>query len=210
MPDDKRPEDSQQEAQFDAIAAAAELSEAMAAKDGEAAETGSSDNYIAMLESEIEQLNALVEKRNRQLRAADERATQAQEDVAQAEERLQRASAKELEQRSRALLSEMLDVLDDLDRAIEAARERQGDAPSELLLGVELVHRRFLAALQSRGVSEIAAMGQPFDATVHDAVSMVPVPDAAQDGKVIAVTRNGYLIGDAVLRPAGVVVGKKA
>ena len=57
------------------------------------------------------------------------------------------------------------------------------------------------------GVSSIAALGSPFDAAIHEAVSTAPVADHTQDGIVVAVAREGYVIGDDLLRPASVVVG---
>ena len=62
--------------------------------------------------------------------------------------------------------------------------------------------------LKRYGVTPIDALGQPFDATSHEAVSMAPVTDETQDGRVVAVTREGYAVGDELLRPASVVVGR--
>jgi molecular chaperone GrpE len=58
------------------------------------------------------------------------------------------------------------------------------------------------------GVTHAAARGEVFDPNRHEAIALVPVTDAAQDGRVIDVMREGYLIGDETLRPAGVAVGK--
>jgi molecular chaperone GrpE len=77
-----------------------------------------------------------------------------------------------------------------------------------LLRGVELVRDQFLAKLEALGVRRVDALGQPFDATSHEAVSVAPVTDETQDGRVVAVTREGYAIGEELLRPASVVVGR--
>ena len=53
-------------------------------------------------------------------------------------------------------------------------------------------------------------IGQPFDASRHEAISTAPVSDPAQDGRVVAVVKEGYVIGDELLRPASVVVGTAA
>ena len=98
-------------------------------------------------------------------------------------------------------------MLDNLDRAITAARE--GDAPADALQrGVELVRDQFLAKLEALSVHRIDALGQVFDTSSHEAVSVAPVSDAAQDGRVVAVAKEGYVIGDELLRPASVVVGR--
>ena len=88
-------------------------------------------------------------------------------------------------------------------RAARAAR----DASETLLRGVELVRDQFLAKLESFGVTRVPALGVPFDPQLHEAVSMAPVADPAQAGLVIAVVKEGYAIGEELLRPASVVVG---
>src|SRR5262249_59046075 len=100
---------------------------------------------------------------------------------------------------------EMLEILDNLDRAVDAAGSGSPDA---LLKGVDLVRRQFLAKLESLGVTRIDAASQPFDPGLHDAITIVPVSSPEQDGLVIGIIRHGYRIGEDVLRPAGVAVGK--
>jgi molecular chaperone GrpE len=124
------------------------------------------------------------------------------EEIARAEERIAREGARELERRTRAVLLDMLGVLDDLERALAAAPRED-----PLRAGVELVEKSFLAALGRHGVTRTAALGEPFDPAVHEAVSVVP-SDPAQDGRVVAVLRSGYRLGEELLRPASVVVGR--
>jgi molecular chaperone GrpE len=129
------------------------------------------------------------------------------EEFEQAKLRIRREVVRDVERGRRAVVSDLLEVLDNLDRAIAAARE--SDAPAGTLLrGVELVRDQFLSKLEALGVRRIDALGQVFDAAVHEAVSMAPVSDPSQDGRVVAVAREGYAIGDELLRPAGVVVGR--
>lgn len=122
--------------------------------------------------------------------------------------RMRRDVAKEVERGRRTVLAELLDVVDNLDRAIAAARRsNMTDASETLLRGVELVHEQFLAKLHGFGVSRLEAVGQPFTPELHEAVSLVPVTDPEQDGLVISVLKEGYIIGDELLRPASVAVG---
>jgi molecular chaperone GrpE len=72
-----------------------------------------------------------------------------------------------------------------------------------------MVRRQFLSKLESFGVTRIAIENQPFDPLLHEAVTTVPSSDAASDGRVVGVIAHGYRIGDDVLRPALVAVGKK-
>ncbi len=124
-------------------------------------------------------------------------------------QRMRRDTAREVERSRRAIFSELLEVVDNLDRAVAAARDRTSSGES-LLTGVELVRDQFLAKLAAFGVSRFASQGQPFDAGRHEAVSMVAVDDPALDETVVSVLTEGYTIGDELLRPARVVVGKTA
>ena len=194
--------------EFDAVAAATELDEALG--EGTAAErTGDrADRYVAMLEAEIEQLHAVLDQKDRLLEQASARADQAHAEIDAARRRLAADSDRELEQRTRTLLRGFLDVVDDLDRAIEATRKLEHNP--EVLAGVELVRRQLLARLGQLGVTHEPALGEPFDAHRHEAMALVPVTDAAQDGRVVAVLREGYSLREDILRPAGVAVGKRA
>jgi molecular chaperone GrpE len=190
--------------EFDAVAAAKELDDLLGGSSGD----GAQDSYSAGLEAEIEELNALVAKKEAELVRANERADQAHAEIEAAGKRLASASAKELEQRARKMLESFLPVVDDLDRAIEAAKTHVESA--DVVAGLELIRRSLLTRFGQFGVTHAPALGEPFDPLRHDAMAMVPVADPAQDGRVIGVMREGYLIGDETLRPAGVAVGKRS
>lgn len=187
---------------FDAIAAAKELDELLGSS------TGKDDSYVASLEADVLELNALLAKKDAELAKANARAEQAHAEIEAAGKRLAAASAKELEQRTRRLLEGFLPVIDDLDRAIAAAKPIAESA--DVALGLGLVRRGLLTRLGQFGVTHVPALGERFDPQRHEAMATVPVTDPAQDGRVIDVMREGYLIGDDTLRPAGVAVGKRA
>ena len=98
------------------------------------------------------------------------------------------------------LVKELLPVLDDLGRALEAAAEHE---EAKLEEGVRLVHRELVDALGREGLVEIETDGR-FDPHVHEALSSQP--SEAEEGSVIDVLQRGYRLGDRVLRPARVVV----
>jgi molecular chaperone GrpE len=196
--------DSDSPSDFDAVAAAKELDDLLG--DSAPANDGSEAEYIETLESDVEALNTAVAKKDAELRAAHQRADQAHADIEAAGKRLEAAATKELEQRSRKILESFLAVVDDLDRAITAAKTHANVA--ELIEGLELVRRNMLARMGQFGVTHAPSLGEPFDPKRHDAVALVPVTDAAQDGRVIDVMREGYLVGEDTLRPASVAVGK--
>jgi molecular chaperone GrpE len=114
-----------------------------------------------------------------------------------------RVAREQVEWTSRAnerLLNELLPVLDDLERALEAAAEHE---EAKLEEGVRLVHRELKDALDREGVAEIETEGH-FDPHVHEA--LLSQPSEAEEGSVLEVLQKGYKLGDHVLRPARVVV----
>ncbi len=193
---------------FDAIAAAEEFAASLREPMPELEADPNAERYVDILESEIENLNQLVATKEAETRKADARAEQANAEIERSKERLARDSERELERRQRAVLSAFLEVLDDLDRALEATRAV--DHHPDVVAGIELVRKRFLATLARFGVSHQPSLGEPFDPGLHDAVSTLPPPTPDDEGKVIAVVREGYRIGDEVLRAAGVVVGRRS
>lgn len=124
--------------------------------------------------------------------------------------RLRKEVSKDVEREKRRVLSSFLEIIDNLDRAIDASSAASDSNPSlaNLLQGVEMVRQQFLLTLNSYGVERIEAGAASFDPNLHDAISVVPVTDAERDGVVIDVVTPGYRLGDEVLRPATVTVGK--
>ena len=155
----------------------------------------------------VEELERQLAEKDRQVQEYIGKYRQAATEFEEARLRLRREIAKDIERGRREIIADLLEVLDNLDRAIEAPTA--GASPEALLQGVELVRRQFLAKLEGLGVRRIDAEGQDFDPAIHEAVSVVPVTDPAEDGKVIGVVRRGYRINDDVLRPAAVAVAKR-
>jgi molecular chaperone GrpE len=101
-----------------------------------------------------------------------------------------------------AVVRDMLEVIDNLERASAAAT---GGDPQGIQQGVQLVLRLFYSKLERYDVRPIEAKGTPFDPRMHDAISQVPTADVPP-GTVISELQKGYKIGDRLLRPATVVV----
>ena len=159
----------------------------------------------------VEELEQRLAEAAEQLQSVLIEHRRAAEEFDQVKVRLRRDAAREVERGRRAVLVEMLEVADNLDRAISAARGTGStDAAETLLRGVELVREQFLAKLESFGVTRVPAVGVAFNPELHEAVSLAPVADSSQDGLVIAVLKEGYAIGEELLRPASVVVGTHA
>jgi molecular chaperone GrpE len=115
--------------------------------------------------------------------------------------RVERDRAGVREAAGRDIITELLPVMDNLDRALAALASADAGVRS----GVEMVGQQLRALLAARGVSEIEALEMPFDPTVHEAVVQSHSPDY-EEGTVVAVIEKGYRHNDAVVRPARVVV----
>ncbi len=108
-----------------------------------------------------------------------------------------------IERAHERLVKELLPVLDDLERALEAAAEHE---EAKLEEGVRLVHRALSDALAREGLAEIETDGA-FDPHVHEALLAQPSEDA-ESGSVLQVLQKGYRLGGRVVRPARVVVAE--
>lgn len=162
--------------------------------------TAATADRIAELEQQLAEKDSML----REILATHQESLS---DLESARHRIRREACKEAEQGRRSLLVEFLDVIDNLDRALEAA-ETSSD-PQVLVSGVSMVRDLFVSKLGALGVTRLEALGTRFDPAVHEAISVVPVEDPEQDGQVVGVIREGYAIGDEVLRPAGVAVARK-
>jgi len=115
-----------------------------------------------------------------------------------------RASRDLIEARERAhgqLLAELLPVLDNLERALDAAEHHD---EGKVLGGVRMTRDMFVDLLRRAGVEEIETVGSAFDPHVHEAVVMQPSDQA--EGLVTAVLERGYRQGERILRPVRVAV----
>jgi molecular chaperone GrpE len=103
------------------------------------------------------------------------------------------------------LLTELLPLVDDLERALKA--DPGAEAVEAYRRGVELIHRQLLETLRKRGVQPIDALGADFDPNYHQAVAYEPEP-GRREGEVTEEFSRGYVLGDRLLRPAMVKVAK--
>ena len=103
-----------------------------------------------------------------------------------------------------AVARDVLDVMDNFDRALESARSG-GPGSASIVSGLELVHKQLLLAFAKHKVVPIESQDLPFNPDEHEAVMQRPSSDHP-DGTVIQVLAQGYKLGDRVLRPSKVVV----
>lgn len=128
-------------------------------------------------------------------------------------QRLEREKARVVEAERASVAQSLLDAADDLERALAAvagAGEAGADAMQTLTEGVRLSLGALHKRIADLGAQRIPVAGEKFDPHVAEAVDTVPVADVEHDGVVLQEVRAGYRIGDRVLRPARVRVGRLA
>ena len=129
---------------------------------------------------------------------------------AQAEmENVRRRAARDVENAHKYALerftSDLLPVLDSLEKALEAAGDSGEEAAGAIKEGVELSLKLFLTTLEKAGVDQVDPHGEPFDPQLHEAMAMVPNPDA-EPNSVMEVMQKGYTLNGRLVRAAKVVV----
>jgi molecular chaperone GrpE len=107
------------------------------------------------------------------------------------------------------LLEKLIPALDNFEMAMQAANTPQGASPDALKTGVKMIASQLKAALAEAGLEEIDAAGQAFNPNWHEAVSQQESADVPE-GHVLQQLRRGYKLRDRLLRPATVIVAKKA
>ncbi|MGC3998976.1 MAG: nucleotide exchange factor GrpE [Anaeromyxobacter sp.] len=128
-------------------------------------------------------------------------------------QRQERERARVVEAERAGVAQALLEASDDLERALAAvslAGEAHGDALHNLAEGVRLSLMGLHKRVAELGAERLTVMGQPFDPRLAEAVDTMAVADTAQDGLVLQELRAGYRIGERILRPARVRVGRLA
>ena len=107
---------------------------------------------------------------------------------------------------SAEIITRLLPVLDDFERAIKAYDE-SSDAGKSLKEGVVLIFNKFLSILNQQGLEQMRTAGESFDTDFHEAITNIPAATAAQKGKIVDEVEKGYMLNGKVIRYAKVVVG---
>lgn len=186
------------------VAEQLELAKAMSAEEGAAAQsdedqTDGDDSSAMTLEAQVELLQSDLEQaKDSAMRAAAD----AQNVKRRAEQDVEKARKFALER----FCSELLPVVDNLERSLEAIN---GDdaAFTSIAEGVQLTLKSFVDALGKFQIEQLDPVGEPFDPQLHQAMSMIENPDA-EPNTVLAVMQKGYTLNGRLVRPAMVMVSK--
>ena len=155
---------------------------------------------------ELEARTTAAEKQVQEVQARfDQLRQQLQRETDETRQRLNRSADERAAGEKAKFIASLLPALDDLNRAIEAE-----NAPREAILeGIRSITTSFESALTNAGVEPISSVGEQFDPELHEAVDTEET-DREMDGKVIAEYSRGFRMGDRLLRPARVKVGRAA
>lgn len=107
---------------------------------------------------------------------------------------------------SAGVVTDILPVIDDLERAI--ANSAKSEDYGALKEGVELIYNKLMHILEQKGLQKISPKNEPFDTDFHEAIAMIPAPSEDLKGKVLDCAIDGYKLNDKVLRHAKVAVGE--
>jgi molecular chaperone GrpE len=159
----------------------------------------------------VEELEARTQAAERQVQDVqarfDQLRQQLQRETDETRQRLNRSAEERAATAKATFIADFLPVLDDLTRAIEAVES--GASRESMLEGIRRIAARVQNALTNAGVEPIDSVGEPFDPELHEAVDTAPA-GADMDGRVISEYSRGFRIGDRLLRPARVQVGRAA
>lgn len=171
-------------------------------EDGAANPAGSAAEIEPRYPSFVEELMSKVKETERRFA---ERVKQVDQEIGRSKARLEAEFERKLALGKQDLLLPFLEVLDNLERALKAAPADRND---DFVQGLNLTAALFHASLRAHSVERLEVLGQPFDPNLSQAVGVVPVDEPAKDGIVVEEILPGYLMGDKLLRPAQVRVGR--
>lgn len=154
---------------------------------------------------EVVQLQALIAKiedLESEAKEAKEAAARANAESYNAQRRMEQETDKAKKFALQKFAKDLLDVVDNLERAIEATQKANGDEAT--LEGLRLTHKSLLGVLEKHGVVAVGSVGDAFNPDVHEAVGVLPDTEKDVIGQVL---QKGYTLNERTLRPAMVMVG---
>jgi molecular chaperone GrpE len=159
--------------------------------------------------SYVEELESRTKAAERQVQEVqarfDQLRQQLQRETDETRQRLNRAADERAESEKARFIAGLLPAMDDLNRAIDAV---SGNAPREAILeGIRRIATSFESALANAGVEPVVAVGEEFNPEFHEAVDTAETGDD-MDGRIIEEYSRGFRMGDRLLRPARVKVGR--
>ncbi|MCR9202987.1 MAG: nucleotide exchange factor GrpE [Halobacteriovoraceae bacterium] len=105
------------------------------------------------------------------------------------------------------VLKGLLEVVDNLDRTVDAISGEEDEKVKNIYSGIEMVRNQFLNVLKANGLEQVNALGETFDPNFHEAMAQQPA-EGKEDQEIIQVFQHGYTLNGRLIRPAKVVIAK--
>lgn len=166
--------------------------------------SGSEENSIVLVEKrDLNSLKKTLEEEREKLRDLENKLLYLRADFENYRRRMEALLQEQAVATSERLISEILDVADELELAVRVGEGSK--EPNQLLEGVRMTLKKLYQLLERNGVSKISSAGNEFDPRLHQAVEMVPTSELPE-GRVVEEVRSGFMLGNKVLRPSLVKV----
>jgi len=155
------------------------------------------------MRAEHETMLAEFEKAKEEIKSLEEEAARARADYYNLRNRVERDRERDSKLAAEKAVRDLLPVFENLERVCDAIEDKEGS----LYKGIMMVANQFWSAMENLGLERIPAEGE-FDPALHEAVSVEPVSDEADDGHIIDELRKGYKLAGRVIRAPQVRIGK--
>ena len=176
-----------------------EESRAEEVQDGARIEDAETEDEVTILEKKVLDLESQVEKEKKEYLFL-------MADFDNFRKRTLKEKSELIKNGGESVLKGILPIMDDFERAIKASET--SDDSAAMKEGMNLIYQKLQKFLQQNGVKEMDPADDVFDTEKHEAISVVPVPDADKKGRILDTVEKGYTINDKVLRHAKVVVAQ--
>jgi molecular chaperone GrpE len=164
---------------------------------------GGTSAESASARSEVDRLRQQIADKDKELAEVKDKYLRVLADAENARKRIRQQSEESVRVQRENFLRDLLPIVDNLERAVDAARS--GSGGQSIVEGVEMVLRSLLDFLRANGVTQVSAVGQQFDPQLHEAVDHVHSAEHPPN-TIVSEFHRGYAIGDRTLRPARVAV----
>ncbi|MBO7113145.1 MAG: nucleotide exchange factor GrpE [Bacteroidaceae bacterium] len=171
-----------------------------------AQETNAQDGQEAPQEAQEETIESKLANSEAQVADLKDRLLRQMAEFDNFRKRTMKEKAEIILNGSAGVVTDILPVIDDLERAI--ANSAKSEDYNALKEGVELIYNKLMHILEQKGLQKISPKNEPFDTDFHEAIAMIPAPSEDLKGKVLDCAIDGYKLNDKVLRHAKVAVGE--
>jgi len=181
--------------------------QAEAKQAGDAGGARAGDAEVEVLRDELRRAQERIEQLQREANEFRDRFLRARAEFENYRRRMDAELAREREAGMDSMVLPVLNVYDDLERALEAASAAGLEGP--FVTGVRAVRDSLLRQLDALGIAPVGLKGEQFDPMRHEALAVVPAGPEAADGAIVQVHSAGFVKGERLIRPAKVIVAKE-